>query len=78
MASLVISSFTYEKPEALREIAYTTENGLTMKGGDWQKDGWKIEWSTVDAVRQATVYQASITPKYDDKGEVLDSGEGGN
>ncbi|HKM06970.1 MAG TPA: hypothetical protein VJ869_08270, partial [Sphaerochaeta sp.] len=72
---LVISSFTYEKPEALREIAYTTENGLTMKGGDWQKDGWKIEWSTVDAVRQATVYQASITPKYDDKGEVLDSGE---
>lgn len=71
----IIRPMKFDSPVASRTVAYQIENKMKLSGGDNQNDGIKLTWSELALMKNATVYQASVTPTYDADGVVLDEGE---
>lgn len=53
--------------------AYLIKDKITSAGGDYQKDGVAVKWSSLAFAKKQTVYQASVTPSFDSENE--DEGE---
>lgn len=57
--------------------AYLLKDKITSAGGDYQKDGVAVKWSSLAFAKKQTVYQASVTPSFDseneDKGEEVEA-----
>nr|WP_319775950.1 hypothetical protein [uncultured Sphaerochaeta sp.] len=68
-------TFVTEEQEAPEIPEYLINDKITSAGGDYQKDGAAVKWSTLEHSKDMTVYQGSMTPTFDENGLKVDDGE---